>query len=101
MSRQLDAEGEERERKRRDMLVMVLEYGLPGALEENGIHLLGFSFKYDAFNSLMTIKAVVGGVQSVCFVGSDSVMNCFLKAYSEAHRNDLRWRPDKYKDSGP
>lgn len=99
MSRQLDAEGEERERRRRDTLIMVLEYGLVGALQAQDIEMLGFAFKYDAFNSLMTVKAVVGGVKSVAFVGSDSVMNCFLKAYSEAQRHDLRWRPDKYQDS--
>lgn len=75
---------------------MVLEFGLVGALEAQGIELLGFAFKYDAFNSLMTIKAILGGVHSVCFVGSDSVMNCFLKAYSEARRDALSWRPDKY-----
>jgi hypothetical protein len=100
MSRQVDVKSEERETKRRDQLVKVLEYGLVGALEAQGIELLGFAFKYDAFNSLMTIKAIVGGDQSVCFVGSDSVMNCFLKAYSEARRGALRWRADKYRGSG-
>lgn len=100
MSRQLDIEREARETARRDQLVKVMEYGLVGALESQGIELLGFAFKYDAFNSLMTIKAEFGGKRQVCFVGSDSVINCFLKAYSEARNSRLKWREDKYQASG-
>lgn len=96
MSRQLEVQHEVRETKRRDELVKALEYGLSGALQAQGIELLGYAFKYDAFNSLMTIKADVGGVRSIAFVGSDSVINCILKAFSDASRADLTWRPDKY-----
>lgn len=96
MSRQLDLEAEVRETAKRDTLVKVLEYAFVGALEGQGIQLLGFSFKYDAFNCLMTIKAYVGETPSVAFVGSDTIINCILKAGSEARRAELHWRPDKY-----
>lgn len=96
MSRQLDIKVEARETAKRDLLVKVLEFGLVGALEAQGIELLGFAFKYDAFNSLMTIKADIGGVRSVCFIGSDTLINCILKAHSEACRDTLTWRADKY-----
>ena len=96
MSRQLDLKQEERETARRTALIKALEFGLPGALENQGISLLGFAVKYDAFHCLMTIKADVGGVRSVAFVGSDTIMNCFLRAQAEAQDNALQWRPDKY-----
>lgn len=96
MSRQLDIKAEERETARRNQLVKVLEYGLVGSLESQGIELLGIAIKYDAFNCLLTLKADVGGVRSVAFVGSDTIINCFLKAGSEASRNTLKWREDRY-----
>lgn len=96
MSRQLDIKRELRETAKRDTLVKALEFGIVGALQSQGIELLGFAFKYDAFNCLMTIKADVGGVRSIAFTGSDTVINCILKAFSEASRNELHWRPDKY-----
>lgn len=99
MSRQLDLEKEKRDTLRRTALVKALDFGIVGALESQGIELQGFAFKFDAFNCLMTIKAVIGGDHQVCFIGSDSMMNCILKAQVEASNNTLRWRPDKFKSS--
>lgn len=96
MTRQHDLKLEVRETAKRDALVKALEYGLAGALESQGVGLLGFSIKYDTFNCLMTIKAVVGDVRSVAFVGSDTMINCILKADSEARRHTLHWRLDQY-----
>lgn len=96
MSRQLDQKAEDRELKRREALIKALEFGLVDALENHNILLLGFSFKYDLFNCLMTIKAVVKNVTCVAFVGSDTVINCIVKADREAHQGRLHWRPDKY-----
>ncbi len=100
MSRQLDISVELRESKRQTALVKALEYGLVGALEFQGIILQGFAIRYDAFSCLMTIKAEVAGTQSVAFVGSDTIINCILKAQADATRQALQWRADKYKDSG-
>ena len=99
MSRQLEVEIERRATAKRDALVRALEFGLVGALESQGIELIGWAIKYDAFNCLMTIKAEIAGVRQVCFVGSDSIINCILKAESEASRSDLKWRADKYHTS--
>jgi hypothetical protein len=96
MSRQVDVVREQRETARRDALVKALEFSLSGALELNGITLLGFAVKYDAYECLLTLKADIGGTRSVSFVGSDSVMNAILKATSAAENDRLRWREDIY-----
>lgn len=100
MTRQFDVQQEVRETKRRDQLVKVLDFGLAGSLESQGIHLLGLSLKYDAFNCLLTIRAEIAGVRSVSFVGSDSISNCFLKAQSDASRGALKWKEDCYHYDG-
>lgn len=99
MTRQLDQVREERETKRRIALVKALEYELPGVLEIQGITLLGFAVKYDAFECLMTVKGVIAGERHVCFVGGASVVDCILKAVQAAQYDRLRWRVDKYAPS--
>ena len=96
MSRQPDIKTEEREAKRQTALVKALEFGIVGALEFQGIELVGFSINYDEFNCLLTVRAIVAGKRKVAFVGSDSIMNCLLKFDSEARRMTLSWRLDKY-----
>lgn len=97
MSRQLDLEREQRETLRRTELVKCLEFGLVGALSAQGIDLQGVAIKYDPFNCLLTLKVDRNGDSLVAFVGSDTIINCFLKAQSEALRQGLHWREDKYK----
>lgn len=99
MSRQLEQVQEQRETKRREALVRALEYKLPGALETQGITLIGFAVKYDAYDCLLTIKADVGGVRQVAFIGGSSVVDCILKATQAASADRLRWREDIYKPS--
>ncbi|MCK5317997.1 MAG: hypothetical protein KAJ55_08785 [Anaerolineales bacterium] len=96
MSRQLEVKQEERSLAKQVALIKALEFGLVGALEGQGIELLGIAFKYDPFNVLMTIKADIAGVRSIAFVGSDTFINCILKADSAARRHSLTWRADKY-----
>lgn len=100
MSRQLEQQTEERTAKRSQAVVNALDYGIGGALESQGIELIGFAVKYDAFNCLITVKADIGGDRSVCFVGSDTIANCLLKVVSDARRDALNWRKDKYHGSG-
>lgn len=95
-----DIDREVREGKRRDELVKALDFGIVGALESKGVELLGMSLKYDAFNCLLTVRADLGGVRSVCFIGSDSIINAFLKLQSEASRDELKWKADQYHTSG-
>lgn len=100
MSRQLDLKRELKETKRRDALVKALEFGLAGALEAQGIQLLGFSAKFDAWECLITLKGDIGGVRSVAFVGSDNVISCILKSVQAAQYDRLSWKKDIYTPSG-
>lgn len=96
MSRQLEIIQEERATKRCAALTRALEYELPGILEMQGIVLSGFSMKYDAYESLMTIRAVIGGDSQKAFVGAGSPVDCILKAVQAAKAERLRWSKDKY-----
>lgn len=96
MSRQLDQVREERETRRRDALVRALEFELAGALESQGITLIGFAVKFDAYECLLTIKADIGGVRKVAFVGAGSPIDCILKGVQGAKATRLRWKKDVY-----
>lgn len=96
MTRQNDQTGEEREKARRIALVKALEFNLVDALHNQGATLLGFAIRYDEFSCLMTLKVDINGVRCVAFIGSDTIMNCVLKADSEAAANRLKWKADKY-----
>lgn len=96
MSRQLEQQTEEIQKKRSSKLVEVLEYSLVGALEFHGIQLVGIAIKYESFSCLMTIKAYRGDTRHVSFISSDSIANCFLHAQAAASRNALTWVKDKY-----
>ena len=100
MSRQLEQEQETFETNRRRGLVKALEYSFVGSLEGQGIELIGFSIRYDAFNCLMTIKADIAGKRQVSFVGSDTIMNVLLKADHMARNCVLKWKDDQYHSSG-
>lgn len=97
MSRLNDLNGEERETARRVALIKALEFNLVDALHNQGATLLGFAIRYDEFSCLMTLKVDINGVKCVSFIGSDTIMNCLLKADSEAAGNRLKWRADKYR----
>lgn len=96
MSRQLDIKREERTEKKHKALIRALEFGLVGALESQGMELHGFTLRYDPFNVLITLRADIDGVRSVAHVGSDTIVNCILKAEMEAGRHTLRWNKCKY-----
>lgn len=73
-----------------------LEFELAGSVEAGGSILIGLSAKMSAWDCLLTLRAVQGGDKVVCFVGSDSLANCFLKAVRDAQQDMLRWKPDQY-----
>lgn len=99
MSRQLELLQEERTRKYHSALANALDYGIVGMLQAQDIELLGMSIKHDAFYSLLTVKADIAGTRSVCFVGADSIANCFLKLVVYGRRDELNWQKDKYAPS--
>lgn len=96
MTRQLEQVQEDRETRRRDAVIRALEYELPGSLESQGITLIGFAVKWDAYECLMTLKADIGGVRKVAFVGAGSPIDCILKAVQGAKATRLRWKKDIY-----
>lgn len=100
MTRQLEIKKEARETARRLELVKALEFGIVGALESQGITMVGFAIKYDDFNCLLILKADIDDIRSIAFIGSDSIVNCILKTYQVARNGGLRWRPDQYHTSG-
>lgn len=101
MSRQLEADGEDRQARKNNILAKALDTGLADALESQGIELVGIAFKYDFYSCLMTIKARFNNDFKVCFIGSDSIKNCILKAYSDANNAKLHWKADKYRIDSP
>ncbi len=99
MSRQLDAKQEQRESLRQTELIKTLEFGLVGALEAQGLTFRGFSLRYEPFSCLLTLKVDAEGTWRVAHVGSDTIMNCFLKAQHDAYHHRLKWARDKYQPS--
>lgn len=96
MSIQEELKEEERRRKKRNALAKALDNGLPDVLEMHGVELHGIAIRYDAYSCLMTLRVSVGGVRKVSFVGSDTMINCFLKAYRDAAGNRLVYSVDKF-----
>jgi hypothetical protein len=96
MTRQLEIEREARETKRRDTLVRALEFGIVGALAGQGWVTRGFGIKYNELDCLLTIRVERDGKWYRSFVGSDTMMNCFIKAERQALSNTLQWGADKY-----
>ena len=96
MSRQLELKREVKEEARRDALNQALEFGLAGALENQGMKLLGFAIKYEEYDCLMTLKGSANEKRFVCFISADSMITCILTAVARALRTELRWKPDQY-----
>ena len=96
MSRQLEQEGEERERARQQRLIRAIEYGLVTTLHNQAADLQGFSIRYEEFNCLLTLRADINGRRHVAFIAADTMMNCIIRADREAANNRLKWQQDKY-----
>lgn len=94
----LDVDIGERKVSERKLVAVyrALDFELAGSIEAGGSILIGFSAKMSAWDCLLTIRAIQGGDRVVCFIGSDSLANCFLKAVRDAQQDMLRWRPDKF-----
>lgn len=99
MTRQTDVLQEERETKRRIALVKALEFELAGAVQIMGGSFRGVAIKYEEHECLLTYKSDFEGKRMVAFVGSDTMMNCIIKATNMAKNNRLRWKIDRYAPS--
>lgn len=94
---QADLDAEATRSKRRRKLELALEYELDNAIQSRRGVLTGFSVKITPGYTLLTLRAIINDIPSVCFVGADSAMNCIIKASTKAKRDKLRWQPDSYK----
>lgn len=96
MTRHTEVKTEEAVTRKNAALAKALDHGIVGGLEVQGIQLLGLSIRHSAMDCLVTLRADVGGVRKVAFIGSDTIVNCFLKCYSDVARDRLHWRVDKF-----
>lgn len=96
MSRQPHLLEEVKSTARRDALVRALDFGLVGALEAQGLTLLGFSVTHDAYSCRIVLRAAAGGERVVAFVYAGNIINCLLRAESDATHDNLRWGADNY-----
>jgi len=97
MSRQLEQLAEERTAKRHKEIVRAVEFELVGALAAAGAEVQGFSVKMGDFECLMTVRATIGGVAMVAFIGAEDLGGAMIKLIRAARRDKLVWREDKYR----
>jgi len=96
MSRQLDQGTEDAASRKAARVLHLLDGGLYDAVLHTGRRFTGLSWKYSPVETLLVIKATLGGEPEVCFVGSETVAGALLKAEREAKVDKLRWRADKW-----
>ena len=96
MSRQLEQVAEDRSARRRQEIVIAVEYGLAAAVERSGGILTGFTFKDRGSDCIMVVKAILAGRAQVAFVGSDDLGGCLVKAVRLGNSDKLNWRADQY-----
>lgn len=96
MTRQLDADQEDRQKKRDDALVRALEFGMVRTLSRADCTLLGFSAKFDQYQCLITLRAVVDTLCQVSFVSADTLPSAILKCVTMAENDTLKWKVDKW-----
>lgn len=96
MTRQLEGKAEEKAAKRAHTLAMVLDGALVDSLESYGVELLGFSIGYNFGACRLVIRVDTGGDRRVGFVYSDTIVGCFLRAYSQVQNDEMVWQVDQY-----
>lgn len=96
MTRQFDAESEERASRRGKLLVRAVRRDLEASVQSDGYELLGFSVKLSGGDCLLTLRADNHQGQVVSFVGGEDLESSILKAVTGAFAGDLRWRADKF-----
>lgn len=100
MSRQLEAAREGRAERGRKALVRAIEYELDDSLRASGALMTGFSVRYEEYETLITLRAILDGTPSICFIGAETIKGAILKCVREAKQGKLKWRPDKFTQLG-
>lgn len=81
-------------------LVDAVEFELLGAIGHSGGVLTGFSVRYSEVDCLMTLRGDMPAGQMVCFVGGQTLADCFRRAVTEAYQDKLRWKEDEWAKRG-
>ena len=97
MTRQLEQSSEDRASRRSKAILQAVEGGLEDALARSGTEYTGFTAKISAVECLLVIKGVLAGRPQVAFVGSATLGDALVKAVRLGNRDELRWKPDKYR----
>lgn len=96
MTRQADQEHEDRQVKRDNELVQALEFELVRSLSRSDITLLGFSAKFDQYQCLITLRALVDDILQVSFVSSETIPQAIRKCVVQAKYDTLKWKLDEW-----
>lgn len=96
MSRQMDADREQRQARKDVKLVAAIEFDLVRAVERSGAVLGGYSVRVGGFDCLVTLRAKLAGKAQVAFVGAETPADALRKAVREGLSDKLVWRDDKY-----
>lgn len=96
MTRQLDVKAEQAETDRRLALIKALDFGIVGALQAQGLELIGLSITYDEYSCSCVVKGRAEERRIVAFVYSDTMAGCLLSVFRMANAGALKWGADKY-----
>lgn len=96
MSRLLEQQREEKQRKADVALVAAIEFNLAAAVGHSGGELLGFSAKLNHADCLLILRAQFPGGLQVAFVGSSSLADALRKGVRLGLADELNWRADRY-----
>ena len=87
---------EQRQAAKAAKVKYALDYGISGALSDNGDELKALAITVNPGACRLVIKAVINGEHSVGFVYSDTASNCILKASQEVRNMRMTWGVDAY-----
>lgn len=96
MSRQLEAQHEEKQRRLESKTAQACNGALEEAVDRMGGELTGLSAKISYGDCLITLRAVFPGGKMVAFLGGDTLGSCLRKAVDQGRSDDLRWKEDKW-----
>lgn len=99
MSR-LDIELDRRSKLEREASLLAVYGGLERGVEKAGGQLVGLSVKFNGFDCLLTLKAEFPAGMMVGFVGGEDLAQVLRKGASEAVRDNVKWRADKWRENG-
>lgn len=100
MPNKYEIEADKRRDLRRVKLERALSSGIYRELQRYDAILVGLAVKIREDYCTLTLKADIAGTRKVAFVSGDCMITCFIAAHKLAISGALKFRHDKYTDSG-